>query len=126
MHIILISSVGYSKPPTLLENLYLPWINTQYMFVNSMVLMQTSWREGGNRGCCLYVQTSGLQLFSPIIRLSHAHKYFLLHIFPVKVFIKSIDSYIMLGLSDLFVETGEHLLSMLWCSVKGFWQQAKI
>ena len=65
-------------------------------------------------------QTSGLQLFSPIIRLSHAHKYFLLHIFPVKVFIKSIDSYIMLGLSDLFVETGEHLLSMLWCSVKGF------
>lgn len=40
----------------------------------------------------VYGQAAGLQLFFPFIGLSDAHKYFLLHIFPVKVFIKSIDS----------------------------------
>lgn len=100
MHIYLISSVGYFKSPILLENLYPSWVNIQHVFGNSMALTQQLRREGQDGVvACMQVCSS----FFLFIRLSNAHKYFLLHIFPVKVFIKSIHSYITLGLSDLFV-----------------------
>lgn len=73
------------------------------MFINSVALTQQSRREGqdGDVACMHRLQVySAFYLF---MRLSNAHKYFLLHVFPVKVFIKSIDPYITLGLSDLFV-----------------------
>lgn len=68
-----------------------------------MALTQPPRREGQDEGVACMHRLQVCSSFFLFIRLSNAHKYFLLHIFPVKVFIKSIDPYIMLGLSDLFV-----------------------